>query len=502
MKRLFTPAALGAALALSLAPVTSALAADITITPAMSPVANAVCGNSSDPSGQGDCANLNNDDNGNTVTVQSGATVQNNVFGRFDNSDLATTATGNQVTVSGTVTNRAYGAQAISQNDNLNATAKDNKVTVNAVGGVAGVVSGDTTGGYAVGLDGAAVSVTGNEVVVAGGTVSNVYGGKISVCGDDCTANASNNKITMTGNVGTTGGFYGGYAEISSGAITASGNTVAITGGNTSRFIYGGAAYTDNGGAATASGNTVTATGGTLAGNAGIEGADVIVVGDATASGNTVSITGGSVPGSMAIVGAYVWSDSGAATATNNTVEIGGTAVINSGQSSLCGGVPETNTGTVNSTGNTLKLSIKGVSVGDMGQFQNLNFQVPAGLGADAMLTVTDAAGNAGIADLGNNAKISVSLPAAPKVGDEFVLISAHSLIGTADPVVASPQGYTLAIDAAELANNRLVVKVTGLAPVALPSSATSVPALGESGLAALGLLLGGLGLVAVRRKA
>ena len=372
MKRLFTPAALSAALALSFAPATGAWAANITITnPPTAVVGHNVCGNSDDAA-QGDCAQINGDA-GNTVTIGSGVTLGNHgVYGRLDTSGtVATTATGNTLHFSGTVAPgySINGGYAYSTADSLNATAN------------------------------------GNTVLMAGGGAGYLQGG-FAECQDHCTAEASNNTVTITG------------------------GTVSSNSG-----IYGGRAY---------------------------------------------------LPIGSSSVGI----------ASNNTVEIKGSANINTTSDLAGGGLYGGASGS--STGNTLELYIKGVTVRHLYSFQNLNFHVPATLAAGQTMLAASY-----LAELGASAPalgVGVEAGSPLKVGDEIVLIDAGagSLTGTLPTTVTSlTPGYTFDVVSA---TNQLRVKVL-TAPVKTTSSAAAVPTLGETALALLALLLAGGAMAAMRRR-
>ena len=441
MKRLFTPAALSAALALSLAPATGAWAAqNISITPAMSPVIYQVCGNATDTA-TGDCAATNASDGaaatpGNLVTVQSGAQAQGDIYGRRDETTTAaTTGTNNAVLINGNAAfnNTVYGAMASSDADGYNAKAALNQVTISGAGAAAFMA----IGGAATAQSGTATtpitaSATQNQVLMQGGAADGASGG-VAHCEDDCTAEARGNTVSVTGGTVSTG-FAGGEAVVSgNGAATVSGNKVSVTGGSAQGDIYGGAAF----------------------------------------------------------------SDSGAATVSNNTVEIGGSASIDP-STNLHGGYADVNTGTIISTGNALALGIGGVAVHDVNSFQVMNFSVPAATltAGDPMLRVS------GTADIGG-VDINVTVAGSLAVGDQVLLIDASGAGGalTGTPASAnSPQGYQLEIVGTPATSRQLIVQVKSLPPAAT-SSAAAVPMLGETALALLALLLAGGAMAAMRRR-
>jgi len=422
--------------------------AQVTITPAMSPVAYDVCGNAVNKA-TGNCATVNGY-NGNTVTVQNGATVSagQTVYGKSDSSmTSATSAASNYVFIYG-VADMVMGGEASSSASGRNATVTDNHATASGAGA---------------------------------SLVGDLYGGN-AYADSNATARAESNGALVALGAAVTGSAYGGYAYCPSGncAVQALNNTASITGG-TVADLYGGEAIGNN--TATASGNTVSITGGTVSGD--IVGGLAAPSGRAVASGNTVSITGGTVVGNTYIYGGYADGNGATSAASGNTVTIGGSANIGPGIS-LLGGYASNGAPVIN---NTLNLALGGVTVDMAEGFQNFNFQVPAGLGATAMLT----AAGSGVAII-DGAKISVTLRAPLKVGDTIVLIDAKTtLYGTPDSTVDSPQGYGFQIDQAELANNRLVVKVTHMPPI---------PTLNEWALALLALLLAGVVMVVTTRRA
>jgi len=328
----------------------------------------------------------------------------------------------------------------------------------------------------------------GSGVAVAGFAVWGGYGGSTTAA-----VTATGNTVNYSGSGG--GSIYGGYANTSAAGLnaTANDNTVKVSGaGAVATLVDGGYATAGTGGTASATGNTVEITGGTVSGIE-INGAQARASGGtATASGNRVSISGGTVS-SLNVFGGYTLGTT--STASDNTVEIKGSAVIGAGVN-LYGGEAITT-----STGNTLELSLKGVTVGYLQYFQNLNFHVPASLTAgQTMLTA-----NTGV-DLGNPAPaVSVEIASGSRlaVGDQIVLIdaSAGAMTNTAPASVTSATaGYTFSIVGSPIADKKLVVEVTAVPPRS-SGSAAAVPTLGEYGLALLALLLGGLGFAAMRRK-
>lgn len=253
-----------------------------------------------------------------------------------------------------------------------------------------------------------------NKVILSGGTVGSVYGGYADTNGWSRGRNAIENTVTIDGeNVNVNGYVYGGYSSfdatdntvtISHGSIgrdvtggqglNVTNNTVNISGGTIGRDVSGGL-----GGNATS--NSVTISGGTI-------GRDVIgSLSENNTTNNTVNISGGTIGGKV------IGGQSRLGNATNNTVNISGenwgnnTVTVTGGEVLLfdgnatgnivnllaavnldCvnGGIPK---GTGVSSGNTLNVAAKGVTVKDIQYVQNMNFYLPEDVASgDTMLQV------------------------------------------------------------------------------------------------------------------
>ena len=338
----------------------------------------------------------------------------------------------NTVTISdGTVTN-VYGSQL--DNANTESEATENTVTIT---GNSGTIS-NVYGGHANKAGGA----TKNTVNVSGGSVSNLYGGYAAQTGA-----ASNNTVNVSGGSAST--IYGGYGK-SSGAVKD--NTVNISGTGTATTVYGG--YTNDGGAADGnkvniSGDTIASTirggytyaGGSANGNkvtiSGGTGISRVYGGEAnrsngSASNNEIVISGGSfntnsvITGGLNSAGAGTYSGS----VTGNSIKItGGTfgtgTAITGGSAS---GTPENGAPLVNGhtitlgdketgefnarltgasiwgsyrgtnspsteqvKGNTLNVNAKGISLTQLRNFENYNFNLTKNISnGDTMITITE----------------------------------------------------------------------------------------------------------------
>ena len=252
---------------------------------------------------------------GSTVTITSGSTVENSVYGGYSSSS-------------------SYGGEV-----------SGNTVTITG-----GKVTGDVYGGrISVG------AATGNRVTITDGTVNDgIYGG--------CSSNggaATGNTVTITGGtVGTvdsSSSVYGGCSN----AGAATGNRVTITDGTVNNGIYGGWGYRD------ATNNRVTITGGTV----GTVDSSRSVYGGysdmGAATGNTVTITGGSTVGGD-VYGGYSWNGSGEV--SGNTVALSGSADVE--KASLYGR-NDTRTG----YGNTLLINGWSGSTQSVKNFNEIQFQ-------------------------------------------------------------------------------------------------------------------------------
>lgn len=266
------------------------------------------------------------------------------------------------------------------------------------------VVHGRVTGGGTTSGD-----AIGNSVSISGGTAwSEVYGGA-SGSGD-----AIGNTVSISGSAVTNDFVRGGYSHNGS----ATNNAVTVSGGTLLDTVIGG--VSENG---AVSGNTVTITGGTL--NGAIAGGAA----ELSATGNAVDISGGTINSPLIAGGA-----TGHTTATGNTVTISGTPSI-SDSVILYGGYCD-HTCTDVFTGNALNLKIAGLTVGDLANFQYLNFYLPTTLTAGGtMLTVTGTADLTSASGSGTSSTVNVGINGASSAlaeGDSVTLIHADTLITTA----------------------------------------------------------------------
>ncbi|MDR2243834.1 MAG: carbohydrate-binding domain-containing protein [Burkholderiales bacterium] len=183
---------------------------------------------------------------------------------------------GNSITVNSgaSVSGRVYGA--INLNDSE--IVSDNRVLINGV-----VVGRAAYGGYHYFATGN-IATVGNIVTVSNGTVNDVYGGEVVI--PSGTGTSADNNVTI--NDGTVNwSIRGGAAWSNFGAVTATGNSVTINSGTVYGDVCGGVAWSTFV-TAIASGNSVTINGGTVNGN--VSGGEAIGIG--TAANNTVTIRG------------------------------------------------------------------------------------------------------------------------------------------------------------------------------------------------------------------
>ena len=236
----------------------------------------------------------------NTVTI-GGVNVNNRVFGGYSAGGNANL---NNLTINSgaTIGEQVFGGNS---GDYGNGNADQNKVTING-----GQFDAEVNGGYS--LKGNARD---NQVIINGGTLKSaesVYGGQVG------TGNATGNIVNISQSsteVLTTinGTVYGGYSYSGNAGGTTKeekGNKVSISGGTLSNNVYGGYAFD---GTATASYNSVEISNGTLS-------RDVyggfVYGGTGTAGYNNVKISGGTVRQ------VYGGQAAGTGNATGNIVNI------------------------------------------------------------------------------------------------------------------------------------------------------------------------------------
>ncbi|GHS93284.1 membrane protein [Planctomycetales bacterium] len=321
------------------------------------PVTGPVSGNGSGPNNTVRPPIPTLDAEGNTVNVNSGASVTGiGVLGGYVYGVVAyttgadtVTATGNSVNISNANVGPVSGGGA--QSISGAATASGNRVNINN----GATLSAQARGGDAESTSGAATA-NGNSVNVSGATVgSNVYGGKAKSASGAATANGNSVSIS---NGSTAYLVIGGLAESTSGAATASGNSVNISNGATiSYYVRGGNAESLSG-TATASGNSVNIGNGATIADEVHGGYATSFSNTATASGNSVNINGATL--ASAVYGGYADSNGAGKSgdAVNNRVvisngEIGGN--IFGGFSMVEGGIVSYGD-TGSATGNSVTL--------------------------------------------------------------------------------------------------------------------------------------------------
>ena len=175
--------------------------------------------------------NQDHPDTTNTVTghvEMTGGTVTGQIFGGYSYWDAVTGSTVT-ITSGSTVENSVYGGY--SSSSSYGGEVSGNTVTITG-----GKVTGDVYGGrISVG------AATGNTVTITDGTVNDgIYGGCSSYGGA-----ATGNTVTITGGtVGTVDSSRSVYGGCSN-AGAATGNRVTITDGTMNNGIYGGWGYRD-----------------------------------------------------------------------------------------------------------------------------------------------------------------------------------------------------------------------------------------------------------------
>jgi outer membrane autotransporter protein len=472
--------------------------------------------------------NINSPD-GNIVNINSGCTTSWSVYGALtygvSGAPLVTT-NGNSVTVNsgGTVETVIGGLVSIDftgASGITHVTSNDNSVTINN-GGTAAGVSGGSAG------NGGSAEAIGNSVTVRGTVNGGVSGGDAGA-GSGFKSVAANNTVNIdtSGSMTGIGNAYGGYYVVYGGSaivVPASGsssaainNTVTINNGTFNGNIAGGLAsvhYSSGnyGDSSTAINNTVTISNGTfnghiVGGSTNINWYDRDRTRAAAATNNTVNISGGtfnnntSIPGddifrTSSIIGGDASSQPALwrSTATNNTINISGNPTFN--DTLIFGG--RANIGGDAFTGNTFNLHTAGLSVGGLQNFEYLNFYLPKEFAAnETMLYVTDTA------DLtdgeSRSAKVNVGIAgeSSPlKIGDEITLIDAGTLTGAPANSTTNGhgglQGVTLEYKFKLLAeNNLLTATVTNIGP------REESKALSEGFISGLGMIIQGADLVA-----
>jgi len=339
----------------------------------------------------------------NSVTV-SGGTVTNIYGGQLDNAQTEREATENTVTItgnSGTISN-VYGGHA-------NKAGGATKNTVNVSGGSVS----NLYGGYAA-QTGAASN---NTVNVSGGSASTIYGGygKSSGAVKDNTVNISGNGTVTTvygGYTNNGGAADGNKVNISGGTIngtirggytgdggSANGNKVTISGGIGINSVYGGEASRSNG---SASNNEIVISGGSFDTNSVITGGLNSAGGGSysgSVTGNSIKITGGTFGTGTAITGgtASGTPTDGAPLVNGHTVTLGdketGEFSATLTGASIWGSYRGANYASSDEKvkGNTLNVNAKGISLTQLRNFENYNFNLTKNISnGDTMITITE----------------------------------------------------------------------------------------------------------------
>ena len=279
---------------------------------------------------------------------------------RYDAAYGTSAPEGFNVTITGETTNWTLFRGVVL---NTVGTIKGNTLTVNGGNFSDSVVGGEAANGSGKGL------VTINKVIVNGGTMKNVYGGRHDYYGS---ADVIDNTVYING--GQVTNVYGGSTDGSEEA-SANDNKVYINGGQVEN-VYGGSAQ--NG---AANNNTVTISGGTISERteyyAYIRGG----YGSTSASNNTITIkSAASISENTYIYGGVADPRRVNSTAADNTVNILKAISVQG----LYGGLSSEKP-----TGNTLNIAAKGVTTGSVDYFQNMNFYLPSDIAKDdTMLTV------------------------------------------------------------------------------------------------------------------
>ncbi|MDR1708202.1 MAG: autotransporter outer membrane beta-barrel domain-containing protein [Candidatus Accumulibacter sp.] len=365
-----------------------------------------------------------------------------------------------------------------------------NSVTVKSGGNVPDAIYGGFVENYSSGT--VAITANGNALTIEGGTAnSDILGGYAENFLDAATAN--NNTTTVKSGTAASIDIVGGFAEGETGA-TANNNTTIVTGGNTSgSWIIGGDAESTLGDAV-ASYNTVVVKGVTAGNVLGgstndFNGSPTTTL--ATASNNTVTITDSTVD---MVWGGYTGAYRGAAyhVSNDNTVTLAGNTDV---VYSVYGGGGDNGMPNYNgATGNTLNVVAPkngGITIGNnLKYFQNLNFYVPASMGAGGvMLRVS----NTAYID-GATVNVGIDGASSPlRVGDAITLIDAGTLDGAPANTAANGQGMqghgmqgvTLLYDFdIDVQGNKLVATLSNI-----NSSSPRAKALSEGYLAGMGFL-------------
>ena len=292
-------------------------------------------------------------------------------------------------------------------------------------------VGSDTWGGRSA----AGNTTTGNEITLAGGSYTNVYGGRTTGTGSQAAADkrgdSISNKVTVNGTAAVSGIVYGGYTDVTGGRAT--GNEVTIEKARVGSVVGG---Y-----GTTASGNVINLTDATVSGS--VTGGRGTITND-----NIIHLRNTKVTGT-------VTGGSGTITNENRTgfrsVTVSSTAA--------------------SGTGNTLAVyyGTGTTSIGDLGGIQNIRFDLedaPTDGTAHTLLSLTNAADEKNLSDI----NLAVHRSGATKKlrkGDTFTLVentTAGGSVSIGDNVTAEgtdgvTRNYTFGI--ARNADGKLVATVT-----------------------------------------
>ena len=292
-------------------------------------------------------------------------------------------------------------------------------------------VGADTWGGRSA----AGNTTTGNEITLAGGSYTNVYGGRTTGRGSQAAADkrgdSISNKVTVNGTAAVSGIVYGGYTDVTGGRATD--NVVTLEKASVGSVVGG---Y-----GTTASSNVINLTDATVSGS--VTGGRGTITND-----NVIRLRNTKVTGT-------VTGGSGTITNENRTgfrsVTVSSTAA--------------------SGTGNTLAVyyGTATTSIGDLGGIQNIHFDLedaPTDGTAHTLLSLTNAAGEKNL----SNINLAVHRSGATKKlrkGDMFTLVentTAGGSVSIGDNVTAEgtdgvTRNYTFGI--ARNADGKLVATVT-----------------------------------------
>jgi hypothetical protein len=378
--------------------------------------------------------------NDNIVNITD-STVRTHIQGAdvivFGSGDVS--ANSNTVNINSGTVNSWYGyikgGSSITQSGDANVNF--NHVNING-GTIGGATSLGIDGGLAR-TDNGTATAEGNEVVISAGTISGnsgsgriIRGGASYGSQPGTTAVTKNNKVYISG--GTVNmHVYGGENQHDNSGVEsiASDNIVSITGGSITGDVYGGSGYNAAaGGKSAAVNNTVNISGGMVTGNVyGGEGFNNLANNDSRASGNVVNISGGAVTGDVyGGIAVNTNASPGALSAVGNTVNISGNPALSG--SGVYGGLVDGVGGGDAFTGNTLNLKTSGLTLDSLGNFEYLNFYLPASLGDGGTVVTAASAVDIG----GSIVNVGVDGASSPlREGDTVNLIdaSAGALTGT-----------------------------------------------------------------------